>query len=100
MTLQKEDQVVFAKSMQLKNYSGAEFELDLERKVSLLPAGEIAKLFGVVPGESVKTVGYQSVNKITNTGQEAWKKETGLLSVWILGMFNPAPATTVVLPST
>lgn len=98
VTLQKKDQVVFAKSMQLKNYSGAEFKLDLERKVILLPADQIAELFGVVPGESVKTVGYQSVNKITNSGQEAWKKETGLLSVWILGMFSPSPATTVVVP--
>jgi hypothetical protein len=43
-------------------------------------------------------VAFQSVNSITNTGKVPWKKETGLLSIWILGMFNPSPATTVVIP--
>jgi hypothetical protein len=43
-------------------------------------------------------VAYASNNKITNKGRKAWKKETGLLSVWILGMFNPSPSTTVVVP--
>jgi hypothetical protein len=43
-------------------------------------------------------VAYVSNNRITNKGKEAWKKETGLLSVWILGMFNPSPSTTVVAP--
>jgi hypothetical protein len=43
-------------------------------------------------------VGFESENKITNTGKVAWKKTTGLLSVWILGMFNPSPATTIVIP--
>ena len=28
----------------------------------------------------------------------AWDKQTGLLSIWILGMFNPSPTTTVVIP--
>ena len=41
---------------------------------------------------------YDSDNRITNAGQDAWKKETGLFSVWILGMFNPSPSTTVVVP--
>ena len=43
-------------------------------------------------------VAYESDNKITNTGKDAWKKETGLLSIWILGMFNPSPETTIVVP--
>jgi hypothetical protein len=37
---------------------------------------------------------------MTNTGTKAWEKESGLLSIWILGMFNPSPATTVVVPFT
>jgi hypothetical protein len=31
-------------------------------------------------------------------GKAAWTKEGGLLSIWILGMFNPSPATTIVVP--
>jgi hypothetical protein len=43
-------------------------------------------------------VAYESSNTITNTGASPWKKETGLLSVWILGMYQPSPRTTIVLP--
>ncbi len=43
-------------------------------------------------------VAYETDNKITNAGKNAWKKDTGLLSIWILGMFNPSPSTTIVVP--
>jgi hypothetical protein len=43
-------------------------------------------------------VGYETDNRVTNTGSHAWKPETGLLSIWILGMYNPSPETTVVIP--
>jgi hypothetical protein len=45
-----------------------------------------------------RVVAFESVNRITNTGRRTWRKETGLLSIWILGMFNPSPTTTVVVP--
>ena len=35
---------------------------------------------------------------IINKGDKAWKKETGLLSIWMLGMFNPSPAVVIVIP--
>jgi hypothetical protein len=31
-------------------------------------------------------------------GTVAWRPETGLVSTWILGMFNPSPATTIAIP--
>jgi hypothetical protein len=43
-------------------------------------------------------VAFESDNRITNAGREPWRTETGLLSIWILGMFNPAPETTIVVP--
>jgi hypothetical protein len=46
----------------------------------------------------MKMVAYETNNQITNTGEKAWEKNTGLLSIWILGMFNPSPATTIVIP--
>jgi len=33
-----------------------------------------------------------------NKGDQAWTKEGGLLSIWLLGMFNPTPTTTVFIP--
>jgi hypothetical protein len=49
-----------------------------------------------VPG--VDVVAYESENRITNAGRQPWRRETGLVSVWILGMFKPSPATTVIVP--
>jgi hypothetical protein len=43
-------------------------------------------------------VAYESNNRMTNTGKDAWAQETGLLSIWILGMFTPSPQTTIVVP--
>lgn len=89
---------IFKKDMQLVNYSGTVFDLRVDREVRIIERNEAENLLGVSPGEAVKLVAFESINKMTNTGQKAWEKETGLLSIWILGMFNPSPATTVVVP--
>jgi hypothetical protein len=47
----------------------------------------------------INGVAYRSDNKITNTGDNEWIKQTGLISVWMLGMFNPSPAVVVVIPN-
>jgi hypothetical protein len=93
----KADRIEFLKAMHLVNYSGTEFDLELDREVRILGADEV-KAFGVTAPPEVKMVAFSSDNRITNTGTKAWTKDTGLLSVWILGMFNPSPATTIVVP--
>ena len=50
------------------------------------------------PDSSLITVCYQTVNRLENRGSAPWKKETGLLSIWLLGMFNPSPGLTMVIP--
>jgi hypothetical protein len=70
----------------------------VDREVRLLTAAAAWKRLGVKRAEGVSVVAFETDNTIKNAGQNAWKKETGLLSVWILGMFNPSPATTVVVP--
>jgi hypothetical protein len=91
------DRIRFRKSMRLVNYSGTEFDLEVNREVCLLGAAEVAALGVPVPAD-VMMVAYASDNRITNAGAAAWTKDTGLLSIWILGMFNPSPATTIVIP--
>lgn len=98
VTGQSADRVSFVKSMQLKNYSGTTFDLRVDRDVRLISGQEVEDHLGVVPGTGVRLVAFESVNTVTNTGSEAWTKEHGLLSVWILGMYIPSPATTVVIP--
>ena len=48
------------------------------------------------PPRRSSAVAYESENHLVNTGQTAWTKETGLLSVWILGMYQPSPRRVVV----
>ncbi len=88
----------FRKTMQLKNYSGTAFDIRVDREVRVLEPGEALKRLGVTPGKGVKMVAYESRNKVTNAGSKPWEKETGLLSIWILSMYNPSPATTIVIP--
>ncbi|MEE9170422.1 MAG: DUF6786 family protein [bacterium] len=92
------DGASFKKSIRLENYSGTQFNLEVEREIRLLGFSEMAIKLGISPDAAIQAVAYQSDNKITNTGRTAWEKESGLLSIWILGMFNPSPTTTVVIP--
>ncbi|UCG55856.1 MAG: hypothetical protein JSU70_13405 [Phycisphaerales bacterium] len=89
---------ILKKDMRLENYSGTVLSLRADREVRVLEKSEAQNRLGVSPSDEVKFVAYESTNKVTNTGTLAWKKETGLLSIWILGMYNPSPATTVVVP--
>ena len=92
------DNMLLRKKMRIVNASGTAFELELQREIRMLHEKDPGRILGIQPDEGVRWVGYQTRNKVTNTSDRDWKRETGLLSVWILGMFNPAPQTTVVIP--
>jgi hypothetical protein len=92
------DSATFTKTTRLANWTGTEFDVQIDRTVRLLSSDNAAKLLGVALPASVKSVVYESDNKITNKGKDAWTKEKGLLSIWILGIYNPSPKTTVVIP--
>ncbi len=94
---QEADRIHFKKTMHLINSSETEFDLELNRIVRLLDVKDVEGL-GIELPEGVKMVAFQSDNKIMNTGAKEWTKDTGLLSIWILGMFNPSPSTTIVIP--
>ena len=91
-------QVRLRKNMRLVNYAGTTFDLRVDRTVRLLDRGALARHLGQAPEDSVQAVAYESLNIIRNLGTRVWSKESGLLSVWILGMYNPSPETTVVIP--
>ena len=97
---QSASSVSFRKRMTLRNYSGTSLELDVDRTVRLLTEPDIAMLLGESPGGAVRTVAFESSNTVTNAGSAAWTPPSGLVSIWILGMFNPSTATTIALPFT
>ena len=93
----KNDYVKFHKEMHLKNYSDFAFDIDVVREVRLLNSNDIQNALGIndIP-ESF--VAYETVNKIQNIGDQAWKEDTGLPSIWLLCMMKPSEELTVVAP--
>lgn len=85
----------FRKKTAITNYQGFLFDFEIERRIQILDADAVSKALGITA--KVNYVAYQSENSIRNSGRP-WKRETGLLSIWILGMFNPAPNTIIILP--
>ena len=79
-----------------RNYAKTEFKVDVERKISLLSAEQAKAALGL-DGPERREVGRlrQREHASPTKGKQAWTEDKGLPSVWILGMFNPAPGTRV-----
>lgn len=87
----------FTHEFAVTNQSGTEFKVHVERKVRLLQAAEITPWIGEKTS-TLQVVAYETVNTLTNTGDLPWSKDSGLLSIWLLGMFKPTPGTVVAIP--
>ncbi len=98
ITSQDANHVAFEKQASMVNAAGTKIDMAIRRTVSLLPAQEISAVFGFTPSPDMKVVAYRTDNEVTNTGTAAWTKEGGAVSIWMLSMFNPTPATTVFIP--
>jgi hypothetical protein len=88
----------FQKNFTVSNHSGTRFEVAVKRSVRLLSKAAVARLLGVPLGDDLKLVAYETNNQLTNRGTNAWTPDSGLLSVWLLGMYKPSPATVVAIP--
>lgn len=95
---EKPSQVEFRHDAEFANYSGTKFNVRISRVVRLIDRAAAARDLGVVLADDFSVVAFESDNSITNTGSEAWKKETGLLSLWVLGMFKPSDECVVIAP--
>lgn len=86
------------KTAQIGNYSGTQFKLRIDREVRLLTDSQAWEYLHVRPMHSVKVVAFESDNALTNESDRKWTRESGLLSIWILGQFQSAPQSAIVLP--
>ncbi len=91
-------EAVFTKEAELTNYSGTVFKIGLTRTVKVIQRDEALSRLGLDNLEGVSVVALETINELKNAGAKAWNKETGLLSIWILGMYNPSSAATIVVP--
>lgn len=88
----------FATEFSLTNYSGTRFDVAIKREVRLLDAPAAWAALRAQAPSDVRLVAYESDNTLVNRGSAAWRKETGLLSIWILGMFTPSPSAVIAVP--
>jgi len=95
---QSKDALVFEAEFELQNHSGTRFKIEVERTVKLMNEKKVGKLLGTKIPSRLDMVSYQTINTVENDGDAAWKPESGLLSIWILCMFQPSETTTVFVP--
>ncbi len=88
----------FSKNAILTNYSGTEFNISISRTIRLLNKSAIEQALKTSIPDGLHYVGFETNNHITNIGENDWKKEKGLLSIWLLGMFTPTDETKVIIP--
>ena len=91
-------QAMFVADAAIKNYNGYEFNMLIERRVRLLRAPETESILGAKVPQGVQVVAYETHNRVENKSPLAWRKDTGLLSIWLLGMMTPTDSTTVMIP--
>jgi hypothetical protein len=98
LTYRSDSSVLLEKNMQIENYVGTKLQLKIFRRITLLDKNKINDALQITADPLVKSVGYETENTISNTGEFAWDENTGTPCLWILDMFNPSDNTTIVIP--
>ena len=82
----------------LINYAGTSIQFLIDRVVKIMNEVDIEKMVGVPFAKDVHSVGYITLNSITNEGKNDWNEKSGMPCIWILDMFPPSSETTIVIP--
>ncbi len=90
------ESATFERDIALVNHAGTSLSVGVQRTVRVLDPEGTDPALDLGPG--VHAVAYETVNRLTNTGDAAWTPDGGLVSLWVLSMYNPSPSTTVVVP--
>jgi len=90
--------ITLQKDMQLTNYKGTNLQAHVDRSINILNNNQIAQNTGIIIDTSVKAVGYETNNTITNKGKVAWTEATGMPCIWMLDMLKTTPVTVIVVP--
>jgi hypothetical protein len=87
-----------SKTTELLNYANTTLKIKLNRSVSILTINQIRGMLKSDIGDKVSSVGFATVNIITNNGDKAWDKTSGAPCLWNLDMFSPSPKMVIVIP--
>ncbi len=90
--------VSMSKDLKLLNFSGTAFNAALSRKVKLMLAADLSQNLGISADFSVKWVGFETSNTLTNSGTETWTRDKGTINIWMLAMLTPSETGVVAIP--
>ncbi|MFN8239288.1 MAG: DUF6786 family protein [Bacteroidales bacterium] len=88
----------FSRSFSLVNASGTALNIKVDRLLKILGKTEVENALGLILGDSLRFVAYESLNTLQNTGNKPWDKTSGALSIWMLSMFNPSENGIIIIP--
>lgn len=86
------------KEMHLSNFIGTEFNLLVNKTITLLSNDEIEKQLNIKLNENIKVVAFNSKHSLINKDTVQWTKETGLPCIWSLAMLPGSDKTQVFIP--
>lgn len=98
VTQRSKTAVTMEQTIQLVNYKGNVFDMQVTRTVTLIARKDIRNYLGIELPKSIKAVAYHSSNTLVNTGATRWDTAHGLPSIWISGTFPAGAGTTVIIP--
>ncbi len=91
-------QAKFEKDAQFENSKGTVFKIKAEREISFINRKETETILGLEIPNTVKTVAYQSLNKLTNTGNTPWDEKSGMLNIAVKSSYHANDTTVVCIP--
>ncbi len=94
---QSDTSVEMTREFEVTNFSGANFACRVNRQINLIHAVRAGELLDA-PVDGLDMVAFESVNVLANAGPAAWSRDTGLVSIWILGQYKPLPNGKVIAP--
>lgn len=87
----------FERVAKLTNWSQFEFNLKMERTVTLLDSAAAAEHLDCSL-EGLSVAAHESRNRLSNIGETSWEMETGLIGIWMLCMNKPSAGATLLVP--
>lgn len=94
---QTDKAVSFVQQMEVQNYLGTELSIQVNRDIKILSQMTIEQELGISLA-GIAATAYQTDNKLTNIANEQWTEKTGLLNIWLLGMFKPSTNNKIIIP--
>lgn len=98
LTFEKEDFLVMTKELVLENYLGNTLFARLQRSIEIQSRDQVSIKFKMEVPKNVDMVAYHTQHTLTNLDTVAWRKETGLATLWSLSSFQGSEAGYVVIP--